>query len=277
MPAELATVRGSEDYRLTYRRWPAPGAPRATLVLFNGVMSHSGWFEPLAEPLARAGIKVVGADRRGSGKNSAARGDAPSARALLEDARAIVEAEHDGQSPLFVAGWCWGAILAINLAAELGPKVRGLMLLAPGMYPTETLVERMKATVAAQSNPAEDEPVLESPIDEAMFTRGPALESFILTDGERLPRFTPRFASVMARLGLGASTKLPRLGVPVLLILARDDRATDNEKTRTGLAKIPNLRTVEVPGEHGLQFEAPERVAEELRAFVDEVSRVRSP
>src|SRR5262249_55664286 len=66
VPGLRRTIAAHDGYSLTYRAWPPSPAPRrATVVLLNGVMSHSAWFAPLAERLAAAGFHVVGADRRG--------------------------------------------------------------------------------------------------------------------------------------------------------------------------------------------------------------------
>ena len=64
-------------------------------------------------------MKLVGADRRGSGANEAARGDAPSSKVLIDDACRMIERERLSDRPLYLVGWCWGAVLAMGLAAEL--------------------------------------------------------------------------------------------------------------------------------------------------------------
>jgi len=268
----VASIRAADGYELSYRVWaPAPGAARATLVLFNGVMSHSLWFAPLAGPLVSAGFKVVGADRRGTGLATQARGDAPDAKTLLDDARAIVARERLPARPLHLGGWCWGAILAINLAAEMPGEVQRLMLLAPGLYPTEPLKRRMaEQEGAARDEPQpEDRPCLASPISEEMFTSGPALDAFIMKDPRRLALFTPRFAAIMSKLGMGARLKLPKLQVPLLVVLASDDRATDNDETLRGIGKLTGSRAVfrTIAGAHGLQFDAPDALAREIAEF----------
>src|SRR5689334_4107231 len=229
-PSQLAQVTTPDGYALRYRTWSSDQSPaRATIVLFNGVMSHSGWFEPLARPLAERGFDVIGADRRGTGANEAARGDAPSAKALVDDAKAIIERART--RPILLAGWCWGAVLAINVAFEMAPRPAGLLLLAPGLFSTDALKARMAAQEAVARASREDEPCLESPIAEAMFTSGPALEGFILKDGLRLRAFTPRFHQIMAKMGMSAQIRLPKLDVPIALILAANDAATDNAAT----------------------------------------------
>jgi alpha-beta hydrolase superfamily lysophospholipase len=231
-------------------------------------MSHSLWFHPLTSALVGAGIKVVGADRRGSGLNTRARGDAPSAKALVDDVLTIIARERAPNRPLHLAGWCWGAVLAINVCAELRDDVASLVLLAPGLFPTRELKERAAAEEeAARTRGALDpaEPCLASPIAEEMFTSGPALADFIRTDPHRLTAYSSRFAAVMAKLGMGARLKLPGLAarLPLLLVLASDDRATDNEATEHGLLHLTENRvTVErVKSAHGIQFDAPDELA----------------
>src|SRR5262245_50132833 len=137
MVETIRTVGAADGYELEYRVWaPATDTARATLVLFNGIMSHSLWLRPLAGPRPGAGYKIVGADRRGSGTNRLERGDAPDAKTLVADARAIIERERLLDRPVCLVGWCWGAILAINVAAEMRGEVASLLLLAPGLYPT---------------------------------------------------------------------------------------------------------------------------------------------
>jgi alpha-beta hydrolase superfamily lysophospholipase len=264
MAEAIRNVLTADRYELEYRVWaPAADTARATLVLFNGIMSHSLWFTPLAAPLLRAGFKVVGADRRGTGTNRLERGDAPDAKTLIADARAIIERERLLDRPVCLVGWCWGAVLAINVAAEMRGEVASLLLLAPGLYPTEILKQRMAAQEETARSSPEEVACLASPISEDMFTSGPALFDFIMKDENRVALFTPRFHAVMAKLGMGARLKLPKLDLPISVILARDDQATDNRETEEGIGKLTGGRASfdTLPGMHGLQFDAPDELA----------------
>jgi len=265
----VTTLRAADGYELAYRVWSPPAeTARGTLVLFNGIMSHSLWFTPLVEPLLGAGFKLVGADRRGTGASTAARGDAPTAKVLVDDARAIIERERVPGKPLHLVGWCWGAVLAINVAAEIQRDLDGLILLAPGVFPTDELERRMAAQAEIARSSPEDRPCLESPISEEMFTSGPALGDFIMKDQQRLAKFTPRFQAVMGKLGMGTRLKLPKLAIPVFVILASDDVATDNRATQEGIAKLTGGRATfdTLAGAHGLQFDAPDALARLIAA-----------
>jgi lysophospholipase len=259
---DVFQIRSADDYPLQYRVWRGNGDVRSTLVLLNGVMSHSGWFDRFASMLVPHGFKVVGADRRGTGTNEKDRGDAPSAKALVDDVRAIIDKEQVRDRPLHLAGWCWGGVLAINTAFELGSSLSSLILLAPGLFSTEAL----KANMARQDpNGA----WFENPIEEEMFTRGPLLDGFIRKDPLRTQQFSARFQQVMAKMGMSAQVRLPKIEAPILLILAEDDRATDNDATKKAFERLPPGRaTIEtVKSAHGIHFEQPEALVESIVRF----------
>jgi alpha-beta hydrolase superfamily lysophospholipase len=241
-------------------------------------MSHSGWFQPLAAPLVQAGLKLVGADRRGTGLNEEARGDAPSAKVLVDDVKRIIAAERTEGTPLHLVGWCWGAVLAINVAAEAEDLFDSLVLLAPGLHPTEALKTRMRAQESVHKPSSDATPCLESPISEEMFTSGPYLASLIAKDEHRTRYFSPRFSSIMTKMALGATLRLGRLGLPLLTVLADADQATDNEQTTRELERLTNgaVSIVSVRSAHGLQFDAPKELGRHLVSWVQAKTRTAS-
>lgn len=275
-PGSGVEIRASDGYLLKYRVWmPQSGGARAVLMLLNGVMSHSLWFYPLVPLLLAQGFKLVGADRRGTGLNYVARGDAPSAKVLLDDARAIAEHEREPGRPFHIVGWCWGAVLSINLAAEIRGAISSLILVAPGLFPTLELKQRMAEEERAADALPEDCAYLASPVREDMFTTGPALTDFILRDEHRLEKFTPRFHRIMRKLGMAALLAMPKLDLPTLLILAREDVATDNAETERNFAKWTAGRAVVeyVESAHGMQFDAPGELARRITAWAATSSR----
>jgi len=268
----IATVpdeeNGSEGLR--YRVWGAEHPqPRATLAVLSGVMSNTAWFRPLADRWRAMGYRVIGVERRGSGLNTEGRGDTPSAKVLVDDARRVVEHGRAAGRPLVIVGWCWGAILGVHLAHGMGEQLDGLALLTPGLYPSERISARMKALGKEGKGQPPEAAVLDSPIEDEMFTTGPALDAFVRRDEARWRRFSPRFLEVSSRLSMAARMRLRKLALPLFVALAEDDATTDNEKIVAELARLPEerVRTTFLPGAHGLQFEAPQALAERLDAW----------
>lgn len=269
---ELRKVTAEDGYELTYRTWRPEGTTKGSIVLFNGIMSHSGWFGPVVAPLLASGYALVGADRRGSGLNQQARGDAPSAKHIVQDALAIIEDAVPTDQPLLLAGWCWGSILALNLLRPLGERTAALALLTPGLFPTQAVIDAAAEGNEAHAATVEDAAVVPVPIADEMFTRGPSLDSFVRVDPLKLGATTPRFLGNTKKLGMGAHMALRKLSVPTLVVMAEHDDATDNDNVKKAIAKLDVTATT-IAGAHGLQFDAPEALAKALVGFFDGIAK----
>jgi len=263
------TVICADGYPLRYRVWQTPDRPSTVLVFLSGMMSHSGWFSEVAGLLAGSEVKVVGADRRGSGLNDRERGHASSREALLHDLRLIIEQERC-EAPIYLAGWCWGAVLAVNAALEFGRDLSGLLLLAPGLYASEQVQRTADAECAALNELTPDVPALASPITEPMFTDSPALQAFIRNDPLAVRRFTSNFFRVARSLSWVAAARLPRLALPVFVLLADNDQAVDNARTLREMRRLPDeqLAVETLPAGHGMQLEAPHEVFKKILAWL---------
>lgn len=279
MEGQLRRCTSPDGYALSYRTWTPAGPPRASVVWLTGIMSNSRWLSPVARGLRDAGLHLVGADRRGAGPNRRARGDAPNAAAVIDDALAIIDAEVPAARRLIVVGWCWGSVLGLNVAARLGSRLAGLSLVAPGLYPSQAIKDAAHTHEAAADGAPEHEAVIASPIDDTMFTEGPALEAFIRRDPERLLHFSPRYRAIMGKLALGATLGLRKLQCPLQLLLADDDRATDNDAARAAVARLPRERVqiAQTRSGHGLQFDAPEWLTTQLVDFAQHCAHAPSP
>jgi pimeloyl-ACP methyl ester carboxylesterase len=251
-----------DGYRLRYRVWPAAGVSAGNFVLVNGMMSHSAWFRQLAHHLTELQLNVVGADRRGSGMNPRDRGDAPSRQMLLSDFRRIIESESLSE-PIYLAGWCWGALPAVNLALELGQKLSGLVLLAPGLFPSPKIKRAAQQELAAGQDVGIQSAVLRSPLTAEMFSDRTDVWEFILNDRLAQHLFTPRFFRISCELWLIATLRLTQLTQPVLLLLAANDETADNERTLRAFQQLPKtaVSTATLDCHHGMQFETPEGIA----------------
>ena len=265
-------VDGADGYPLEVRVW-RPESPRASLVMLHGIVSHSGWLDPIASRLAGRGIEVICPDRRGSGRSTLHRGDAPSAAALLGDLDRILDRYREPGIPQHLCGFCWGAVYAVRYLAVERPPLHSLILLAPGLYPTEVLT-RVPLITGDSS-----EPTLDPLVPLHGFTQGAALHEFILPDPLRLRSVSPRFNSIVAEFSRLITPRIARLRLPTLCVLAEDDRITDNEATRTAFARVradPHVLAL-VPGEHGVQFDSPDQSAELIEEWIASGHHCRRP
>lgn len=137
---EIDFFTASDGYRLHFRRWkPAKENHRATIVALHGIQSHAGWYAASSTALAEAGYDVFFLDRRGSGLNEPARGNAVHHDRLLNDVAQFLTGrrhalrQQDSTIPLILMSVSWGGKLAALTAAQRPELVDALALLYPGI------------------------------------------------------------------------------------------------------------------------------------------------
>jgi acylglycerol lipase len=266
----INTVLCEDGYRLRYRVWRGLN-PSGTVVLVNGMMSHSGWFRELAQGLTVLHLDVVGADRRGSGLNEAGRGGVPSRQMLVSDFCRIIESE-DGSVPFYLVGWCWGALPAVNVALELGDKLSGLVLLAPGMFPSPPIRRIVQEELAASQGTDPDYPALRSPLTAEMFSNREDIREFIRNDELAQRLFTPRLFRITGEMSLIAAARLSQLKQRLLLLLAADDETADNEQTLKAVQRLPKaaVTIATLRCHHGMQFEMPQEIVKHISQWLQQ-------
>jgi alpha-beta hydrolase superfamily lysophospholipase len=282
----IEEFKASDGYRLRYRRYQIPGPARAEVLFIHGIQSHAGWYEYSCSQLARAGFAVTFLDRRGSGLNEAERGDAPSFRRLLDDLAEYLEDLPRGSArtsnPLtpptggqvFLGAISWGGKLAVALERRHPGLVNGLMLLCPGFFPRvyPSLGQRLKIVVSRFFRPRR---LFDLPLnDPDLFTATPRWQQFLHDDPMRLHRGTARLLLESARLD-GYLRFVPRyVHVPVLVLLAENDRIINNVKTRAYVERFatPDKRVIEYPvAHHTLEFEPqPDIFIADLREWMEQ-------
>ena len=259
---ELNTFRASDGYPFYYRHFAPPGVPRARLVFLHGVRSHGGWYELSCAAFAGAGFEVFFLDRRGSGLNTAHRGDTPGFRRLLDDVAEFVQSLRAERAwlPVFVCGISWGGKLAVGLPYRKPGLVDGLVLLCPGLAPkvAPPLPRRLRIALASRLRP---DNLFAIPLNEPeLFTASVQWQKFIDTDTHGLRLATARFLFNSFALDIYLKRAARRVTVPTLLALAEHDRIIDNARTRAFVGRFPGEVTVtEYAGtHHTLEFEPPE-------------------
>lgn len=274
----LHTFTASDGYVGHYRLFPALTDParglpsRGTIVCLHGIQSHGGWYTRSCRRLADAGYRVLFLDRRGSGLNEATRGDTPSFRRLIDDVAEFLRGQA-APGPVVLLAISWGGKLAVGLQRRHPGLVDGLALLCPGLCPRikPTLGTRLATAWARLIAPGRRIPI---PLDDpALFTASPTWQTFIREDPLTLRQITARFAVESVRLDLYLRFTPRHVTIPVLLLLAGQDRIIDNERTRAFVGKCATSdRTVhEYPdAQHTLEFEPePHPFLDDLLAWLE--------
>lgn len=272
-PGERGTVTrfpASDGYRF-YARVTTPANPAGRIVLLHGIRSHAGWYARSIAAFAQAGYEVHFLDRRGSGLNTARRGDTPNFRRLLRDVTEYLLHLRESSSflPLFVGGISWGGKLALGVPAETPGLVNGVMLFCPGLVAKvrPPFPARLRIALARFLNPTKRFPI---PLNEPdLFTADPDWQRFIAADRHGLTAATARFLFESVRFDLHLKRAVRKVRTPVLLMLAGKDRILDNPGTRKYLTRLRNATSVTVIDypqvEHTLEFEPVDFVGDAVR------------
>lgn len=267
---EIITITGDQGYPLQCRYWVSP-QPSAVIIMVHGVISHSQWLESVAAQLADRQLSVLAMDRRGSGLNQLARGDAPSSKTLLRDLDAVFHWAASIGLPVHLCGFCWGGNYVINYLHTHRVHPQSLTLIAPSIF-ASALIKQQAFATGDCSAPTE-RPV--TPIDQ--FTDGPMYESFIQPDPLRLRKVSPRFNRCIEQFANGLWMKFIRLTLPCLVLLADRDSIVDNHATERAFdrLKAPHKHLQTLQGGHGLQFDQPTQITAHIIQWVDAVARKR--
>lgn len=271
----------SDGCRWKYRHFPAQGEPRGIVVFVHGIQSHAGWYAHSCTQVAQAGYHVYFLDRRGSGMNADDRGDAPSFRRLLDDigeflAKLKRRTATKLRLPVFLAGISWGGKPAVALQRRHPGLIDGIVLLCPGFYPKvgPSFWQGLGIFFTRLVNPAALYPI---PLnDPELFTANPLRQEFLRDDPLRLHEATARLMIESLRLDGYLWFTAKSTSVPVLLLLASEDRIIRNEPTREFVNSFASAdkTIIEYPGaHHTLEFEAdPSRFIGDLRDWLDKHS-----
>jgi alpha-beta hydrolase superfamily lysophospholipase len=234
--------------------------PRAHLIGLHGIQSHSGWYDYSCRRLCEAGYGVYFLDRRGSGLNTADRGDTPGFRRLLLDVREFVQevATSELPIPIVVLAISWGGKIGTALCRRYPGLIDGLALLCPGIRPKvgPSAGERWRIFWTRLVSPKRRFPI---PLnDPALFTATPKWREFIAQDPLALREATARFLVESVRLDLYLRFVPAQVRVPVLLLLAQRDQIIDNRRTRAFVQRFAtnDKEVIEYAGaHHTLEFE----------------------
>jgi alpha-beta hydrolase superfamily lysophospholipase len=264
----IQTWTASDGYVAHYRHYPPLASrgrkpteyPLAQLVCLHGIQSHGGWYEYSCARLAQAGYEVFYLDRRGSGLNAQARGDAPSFRRLLDDLAEFVDqiCGRTPEAPVVLVACSWGGKLAPALCKRHPWSVDGLVLIAPGLFPKvrPPFGQRLGILASRLVKPTKPYPIPLS--DPALFTATAKWQEFIRNDPLSLHEATARLLVESVRLDAYLRWTPRHVQVPVLLQLAEHDRIIRNDRTRGYVERFatPDRQIIEYKGaHHTLEFE----------------------
>ena len=244
-------------------------------------MSHSGWQAPLANRLRALSpdITVVAPDRRGCGLNEM-RGDLGTVHSGIEDVVKHAEFLKRSFDRVHLAGWCQGAQYASVAATRLGNTLSSLILLTPGFFWNErfrsviSISEKIILKMISEFNlkPDRNHACIPIPMEATDFTLVDEWLDFIDKDELKTTMTTFKSVNIMDEIQELSWLAMLQNHLPVLAIMANNDRIVDNNKVLQFIGHLfsgsNHNRLVSLESGHAIQFERPEEVAVEILNFI---------
>ncbi|TVR02898.1 MAG: alpha/beta hydrolase [Deltaproteobacteria bacterium] len=250
------TLRTREGVRLFVREIGDADA-RDVLVVVHGYGEHGGRYVERLGPFVDAGFRVVLPDMRGHGKSDGPRGHVLHFDAYAADVEQLVD--HLGVSPerLHLLGHSNGGLISLLYLLTRPRSVRVAALSAPLLG---FAVEAPRWKLAAGRTLSRVLPRVSLPteIDPAHLSHDPAVRDAYANDPLNHFVVNTRWFTEAERAITLCGRQARHLPVPLLMLLAGDDRLVDAMAARRWAERAPEgLVTVEeVPGAfHELLFE----------------------
>jgi len=283
---KIHSLEMSDKYGIHHRLWGQTEGEEVVMILHGG-MGHSGWLAPLARQLRSMSpeITVVAPDRRGSGLNRH-RGDLGSVPALIGDGLRHIEFLKQSFDRVHLAGWCQGSQYASIAAAEAANTLSSLILLAPSFFWNERIKSVfgstkkifLKMLYEFKQKPDRTRACLPLPMEATDFTLIDEWLDFIESDDLRTTMITLNSLSIMDEVQKLSLSAVPKLKLPVLAMLAQQDRMVDNKRTMQLIGPLftpgeNRNQTASLKCGHAILFERSKEVANRMLRFIRQMNQ----
>jgi L-alanine-DL-glutamate epimerase-like enolase superfamily enzyme/pimeloyl-ACP methyl ester carboxylesterase len=277
-------LRMKDNYKIHYRIWGKDKGDDVIMVLHGG-MSHSGWQAPLAKKLCSiSDASVVAVDRRGCGLNEN-RGDLGTLQLLIDDIIQHVEFLKRSFNHVHLAGWCQGAQFASVAAVKLSEKISSLILLTPGFFWNERfrsvlrISEKIILKIISEFKikPERNHACIPVPMEATDFTLIEDWIDYIENDDLKTTMLTLKSVSLMDEIQELSWSEMLKNNLPVLTIIAKNDRIVDNSKVKQFIELIYSRgkqdRLISFESGHAIQFEKPGETAQGIIDFIENIKK----
>ena len=221
---------GYKNLDLYYQYWLPTGAPRAILLVVNGLAEHSGRYTNLVDYFVPKGYGVYSHDHRGHGKSEGLRCYVDRFSDYVSDLRTffdIVRGQH-GDTKIFLVGHSMGGTIATAYAVQYQQELAGLLLSGASLKMGSTvspaliamagvlsvLLPKMGATVIDASAISQDQAVVDAYVSDPLVYRG---------------KIRARTGAELIRTMKELAAQMPEINLPILIMHGTADQLSNPE------------------------------------------------
>lgn len=250
---------------------PSSTAHPAGVVIMHGLGEHCGRYAHVARFFSRLGFAVRTYDLRGHGQSAGARGSVPDGDAMLRDARLVIN-DFTAQlhAPPVLFGHSMGGLFAARFATEGLAPLRALILSSPALAVHLSSLELMLLKVATALFPGLG---ISNGVRPRYLTHDAEVVDAYKNDRLVHTRISARLLNSMRAAMVYAHDHAPQLQIPVLMLVAEDDRLVDPMGSKSFAARLPTASSKAIFYE-GFYHEVfneldATRVFDDLRLWLD--------
>ena len=224
---------GYKNFDLYYQCWLPAGAPKAILLVVNGLAEHSGRYTNLVDYFVPKGYAIYGYDHRGQGKSDGLRCYVDRFSDYVTDLKTffdIVRGQH-GDTKIFLVGHSMGGTIATAYAVEHQRELAGLLLSGASLKMGSTvspaliamagilsvLLPKMGATVLDASAISQDQAVVDAYVNDPLVYRG---------------KIRARTGAELIRTMKELAAQIPDISLPILVMHGAADQLSNPEGSK---------------------------------------------
>ena len=222
--ADVAFWTAADGARLALRRSRAAGRARGALILLHGFGDHSGRYAEAAAWFAERGVSVWALDQRGHGRSPGRRGHFSRFAQCVSDVAALRKLVGGEEvAPQLLLGHSFGGTVVLRYLETAPEGLAGAIVSSPflAVAMAVPLWKRALARLLLDLQPALPVP---TGLDVAHLSTDPAVGQAALSDPLYHRVMTPRVYHEVLQAQRAVLAEGDRIGVPLLALLAGDDR-----------------------------------------------------
>ncbi len=201
------------------------GPAHGGVVLMHGLGEHCGRYAHVVRFFNQCGWSVRAYDHRGHGRSDGARGDVPDEKAILRDAKLVIDDfARQFDTPPILFGHSMGGLFAARFATAACSPLRGLILSSPALALPLSKPQQLLGKLLRSLAPGLGVP---NGLQTRYLSHDPAVERAYRADPLVHSRISARLLDAMLAAVDYSQAHAGELAIPALLLVAGDDRLVD--------------------------------------------------
>lgn len=248
--AVASSLTMQDGTRLHVVDYHPAGPAAASVVIMHGLGEHAGRYRHVAAFFTARGYAVRTYDHRGHGRSEGRRGDVPGDTTLLDDASVVLadwraRPGTPASAPLLL-GHSMGGLFAARFATEARMRLSGLVLSSPALALPLNGAQKLLLRVLSALAPGL---AVSNGLKVRYLSHDAAVIKAYKSDPLVHNRISARLLTAMLAAIAGAGQSAASLSIPVLLLVAGQDKLVDAQGSRDFHARLPasQVRFIEYP------------------------------